>query len=86
MSLEKKSFGLYGGNFFLFLFSGHMLMVNFTTGPQSFTEGLAIKSIRRLPNIFCSELLCPVLKSFIAVSAFSGHAFLNGSVKVTMVV
>ena len=84
MSLEKKSFGLYGGNFFLFLFSGHMLMVNFTTGPQSFTEGLAIKTIRRLPNIFCSELLCLVLKSFIAVSAFSGHAFLT--VKVTMVV
>ena len=86
MSLEKKSFDLYGGNFFLFLFSGHILMVNFTTGPQSFTEGLAIKTIRRLPNIFCSELLCLVLKSFIAVSAFSGHAFLTGSVKVTMAV
>ena len=62
MSLEKKSFDLYGGNFLLFLFSGHILMANFTTGPQSFTEGLAIKTICRLHNIFCSELLCLVLK------------------------
>ena len=86
MSLEKKSFDLYGGNFLLFLFSGHILMANFTTGPQSFTEGLAIKTICRVHNIFCSELLCLVLKSFIAVSTFSGHAFLTGSVKVTLAV
>ena len=63
---EEFLFSLWGGSFFLFFSASYIFTANFTTGPQSFTEGPLINTMSRASRIlFYNEFLHLVFTSFI---------------------